>query len=118
DPLADLRSGRGHPDRCTQLLPLESGGRDHSHVLCVECREIPQRIVPHPIPEPNARRNDHDPESKRRWNSPLAWQRGREPLWKWARQEHARPPLVDAVGLSELLEAAHFLPAGEESIEE
>src|SRR5215467_174965 len=118
DPLGDLRSGRGYPDRCTQFLPLESGGRNHRHVFCVECREIPQRIIPHPIPEPNARRNDHDPESKGRGNSPLARQRHWEHPWEGARQEHARLPLVQAVALTELLKATRFLPAGEESIEE
>src|SRR5262249_61359089 len=112
------RTGGAPPAGRTQFPPPESGGRDLAHVLCVECREIPQRIVPHPIPEPNARRNDHDPESKQCGNSPLARQRRWEHPWERARQEHACPPLVPAVALTELLEATRFLPAGEESIED
>src|SRR5215831_8139099 len=38
--------------------------------------------------------------------------------WERARQEHARPALVQVVGFTELLEATRFFPAGEESIQE
>src|SRR5262245_63095179 len=111
--LADLASGRRYPNRCVKRLHGKTRGREHGHVVGVERREAPERVVAELIAARDARGQNEEPEHQRRQNSPLAYRWPRDQAREWAGQEHAGPPLVLPVGVAELRKTACLLPPGQ-----